>query len=396
MRILFVVDGRSPIALNWINYFTQKGHTVHVASTFVCPPIGDLASLDFIPVAFSGARVQGGYAAAGAIQSRLWGAGLVGLRTAVRQWFGILTLSRASDRLVKVIDRIQPEIIHAMRIPFEGMLSAFALERIRRLESSPVPFVLSIWGNDFTLHARSNFMMAASTRKALRLADGLHTDCLRDQHLAHRWGFSELKQAVVFPGNGGIDLNQFHHGERSKGPLVINPRGVRAYVRNDTFFQAIPLVLERFPQAHFVCTGMAGEPQAVGWIKKLGISNAVELLPVQTRLEIAELFRRAQVTVSPTTHDGTPNTLLEAMACGCFPIAGDIESLREWISPGLNGLLFDPANPHALADALVLALSQPELRHKAAKHNQELIAKRADYLQVMPKVESFYRMMIGR
>ena len=41
---------------------------------------------------------------------------------------------------------------------------------------------------------------------------------------------------------------------------------------------------------------------------------------------MAALFRQAQVMLSITTHDGTPNTLLEGLASGCFPIAGDIES----------------------------------------------------------------------
>jgi glycosyltransferase involved in cell wall biosynthesis len=105
---------------------------------------------------------------------------------------------------------------------------------------------------------------------------------------------------------------------------------------------------------------------------------------------MAELFRRSQVAVSPSTHDGTPNTLLEAMACGCFPVAGDLESLREWITPGANGLLVAPGDPRALADAVLLALEQPALRQRAREHNRQLIAEKADYHQVMRKAESFY------
>ncbi|NJN44014.1 MAG: hypothetical protein HC806_04330 [Anaerolineae bacterium] len=55
MKILFVADGRSPIALNWIKHFTQTGHEVHLVSTFPCQPDLKLASLHIIPVAFSGA-----------------------------------------------------------------------------------------------------------------------------------------------------------------------------------------------------------------------------------------------------------------------------------------------------------------------------------------------------
>ena len=124
------------------------------------------------------------------------------------------------------------------------------------------------------------------------------------------------------------------------------------------------------------------------------MTGKVELLPQQTRPQMSDLFRQAQVAVSPSFHDGTPNTLLEAMACGCFPVVGDIESLREWITPGVNGLLVDPANPQALAEAVLVALEQPDLRQRAAAHNVELIAERAEYGRVMLQAEALYKQLI--
>ena len=72
--------------------------------------------------------------------------------------------------------------------------------------------------------------------------------------------------------------------------------------------------------------------------------------------DMAAQFRRAQIVASPSLHDGTPNTLLEGIACGCFPVAGDLESIREWITPKENGLLFDPKDPQSIAAALISAL----------------------------------------
>ena len=65
---------------------------------------------------------------------------------------------------------------------------------------------------------------------------------------------------------------------------------------------------------------------------------------------------------------GLPTRLLETMACGCFPVVGDIESMREWVQPGINGLLVDATDAHSIADAIVQAISQPALRTKAAKY----------------------------
>jgi len=396
MKLLFIADGRSPIALNWVAHFVQAGHEVHWASTYPCQIELPLASLTIVPAAFGELAGELGQVRRGWKSQALRRILPLRARTAFRQLFGVVTLPRAARRLRQVIARIQPDLIHAMRIPFEGMLVARALGG--RLEFKPPPFLISVWGNDFTLHARANPWMAHLTRQVLQRADALHTDCQRDRRLAGEWGFSGEKPAVVLPGNGGIRLEIFHPpGAIEPGPqkcTVVNPRGFRSYVCNAAFFHAIPKVLARFPQARFICPGMAGEAQAERWVLELNIRAAVSLLPRLTSLQIADLFRQAQVVVSPTTHDGTPNSLLEAMACGCFPVAGDIESLREWITPGVNGLLTRPDDPRSLAEAILQALEDPALRASAADYNQQLVAERAEYGRGMKRAEQLYQELI--
>ena len=76
-------------------------------------------------------------------------------------------------------------------------------------------------------------------------------------------------------------------------------------------------------------------------------------------------------------------------------IAGDIESLREWIVPGKNGLLVDPEDPFQLAEAIILSLKDRELRSEAARHNIQLIDDKASYQVVMANAEKFYRSLIS-
>jgi hypothetical protein len=390
MRVLFVADGRSPIALNWIAYLVDQEYEVHLASTYYCRPDLELASINFVPVAFSQAKardskVEESYERRGFF----WSSTFVNLRTSVRRYLAPLTISSAGKKLSSLIEQIQPDFVHAMRIPYEGMLAAKALG-----DKSEPPLLVSVWGNDFTLHAGATSRMSSLTRQVLRRADGLHTDCQRDLRLAYIWGYPEDRPAVVLPGNGGVQTEWFYPPDEefhANSYKVINPRGFRSYIRNDTFFKAIPIVLANYPSTRFVCPNMAGETQAHRWIEELSIGPAVELLPQMTRTEMAKIFRSAIVAVSPSIHDGTPNTLLEAMACGCFPIAGDLESLREWIEPGINGFLVDPTDPLALGEAILTALDQPELRKKALQRNLELIENRANYTMVMESALKFYQ-----
>jgi glycosyltransferase involved in cell wall biosynthesis len=177
-------------------------------------------------------------------------------------------------------------------------------------------------------------------------------------------------------------------------PVIVNPRGFRAYVKNEAFFKSIPLVLAKRSDARFVCSSMQGEAQALKWIRGLGIEHAARLDPPFPHAQMGEVFRAAQIVVSPSVHDGTPNSLIEGMACGCFPIAGDLESIREWIAPGQNGLLVDPADPHSIAGAILAALEKEDLRREAAGLNANIISVKAEYGRTMERVVEFYEMAI--
>jgi glycosyltransferase involved in cell wall biosynthesis len=384
MKILFVADGRSPIAINWIRYFVERGDLVHLASTFACQPELDLAGLGITPVAFSGVKRPSTSRTSHAASS--WA---LKLRIAIRHYLGPLTITRSAKKLRMVIERVQPDLIHAMRIPYEGMLAADAYNGI--------PLLVSVWGNDFTLHAPSTRLMRHYTRWTMQVANALHADCQRDIRLGQEWGFSAKRPTLVIPGSGGIRTDVFFPPDkRGVEPVVINPRGFRSYVRNDVFFKAIPLVLKDFPQARFLCASMAGEPQAQQWIEELGIEHAVELLTPMSHAQMADVYRRAAVLVSPSVHDGTPNTLLEGMACGCFPVAGDLESIREWIIDGENGLLTDASDPRRLAESIIEALKSKDLREQAAGLNAKHIAEKGEYYACMRQAETFYRNVIRK
>jgi glycosyltransferase involved in cell wall biosynthesis len=398
MKILLVADGRSPITYRWVESLHALKFDVHLISTFPCSPWEKAKLVGVLPVAFAGlAGSQLDSSPSG--QKVGWRSRLSTLRSLllwVRYRLGPLTIPMYSGRFRQMVEEVKPDLVHALRIPFEGMLAA----------NTPhsYPLVLSTWGNDLTLHARGSALMVAATRRALRRADGLMSDTLRDLRLAGEWGFRESLPTLAVPGNGGLELAEFErlrHQFQSKQDqtrdeiLIINPRGFRpASVHQDIFFQAIPQVLREYPQAHFICPAMRGQPQAERWVEKLKIAAHVELLSHLPQQELWGWFLRSKIYVSISSHDGTPNTLLEAMACGCLPVCGDIESIREWITNGKNGLLVDPSSAQGTAEAILCGIRNLELRQDAAKHNWDLLRERVDVSVVSKKIRDFYQTIL--
>ncbi len=395
MRLLFVADGRSPTALSWLRHWIETGHQTHLVSTFPCDPPPGLASFHILPVAFGGmAREQSNHT-----MGSTHTGGFVGrirrFLLPLRYTLGPLSLPPHQSRFRTLVEEIRPDLVHALRIPFEGMLATAT--------PTGIPLVVSIWGNDLTLHAHGSILMARFTRRTVRRADGLIADATRDIRLGHEWGFATDRPTLVVPGAGGIRLDEIEAAARSgilpedlpDVPIVVNPRGQRpGSLRQDIFFQSIPLVLEKFPEALFICPPLAGDKESDRWIESLGIRSNAKLWPRLDRAQMWALFKKARVFVSPSIHDGTPNSLLEAIACGCFPVVGNIESMKEWVTPGVNGLLVDAASPRSLADGIIAALENPALCATAKNENAQIIAKRADYRRCMAMTEAFYQKVV--
>jgi glycosyltransferase involved in cell wall biosynthesis len=386
MHILFIADGRSPITRRWLKMVQPLGWQISLISTFPCSAIEGVTLAGVLPVAF--ARYSGSQAGGTAPASNRKGiiSKVRPLAQKARHWLGPWTLLAYSREYRRLVASLHPDLIHALRIPFEGMIAS----------TTPpgIPLIVSTWGNDLTLHAPASPRMSALTRDSLRRANALICDTQRDVHLAQSWGFDPAKPTLVVPGNGGLDLAEMQKVvsgiKRSDPPQIINPRGLRSYVRADTFFQAIPLVLDRRPEVHFVCTSMQGQKEALDWVEKLGISKNVTLLPLLSQEALWQEYARSTLSVSISTHDGTPNTLLEAIALGCLPICGDIESILQWITPGQNGLLVSPDDPHPLAEAILAALENKALQKSAATLNRKLILEKASVANMRQLVSELY------
>ena len=401
MHILLVADGRSPITRNWLRMLSGLDHTISLVSTYPYEPIPGIAHQYTLPVAFSGMSGSQVAHSASRRQARVRGlvARLRPLLLKLRALAAPLLLPRQQKEFLRILAEVKPDLVHALRVPFEGMLAAAA--------PAGIPLIVSIWGNDLTFHARTSFLMKRQTRRTLARADGLLADASRDVRLALQWGLRVDAPTAVLPGNGGLDMEEInrtlslsipHDYVLPEGrPLVVNPRGFRpGSVHQDVFFASLPRIIKEFPQAYFVCTAMQGQPQALKWVQQYQLEEHVLLLPYLDQQQLWQLFSRAQVYVSLSSHDGTPNTFLEALACGCFPVVGDIESLREWLEPERTGLLVDPQDPQAAAQAVLRALRHPELRERARQGNIRVLKERAEVQGVRREARIFYNQFSGK
>ncbi len=301
----------------------------------------------------------------------------------------------AAARLARLVRSLKPDIVHSLGMQGGGYAVLAARQRIG--PQFP-PWIYSCWGYDIHYFGQLP-EHAERIRQVLRHCDYMTADCRRDVQLAREFGFAG-ETAGVFPGGGGFDLQEMR-ALRQPGPVrsrrVIavkgyqdRPEGSRGLVAIEALRRCAPLP----PGYEVVVYSAAPEVRAAGEQLEREAQIQLRFLPPVPHREMARLFGSARIAIGLATTDGTPNTMLEAMIAGAFPIQSDTISTREWID-GHNGLLVPPEDAGALAEAILLALEDDALVDCAAELNAAVADARLERGKIREQVIQMYRRVMA-
>jgi len=143
--------------------------------------------------------------------------------------------------------------------------------------------------------------------------------------------------------------------------------------------QALPRVLEQYPDAYAVLVGRDMEsnfaPSMADYARALCGSSA-ERLVVLEKLPHRQLYpviAGAHLVVLPSLIENLPNACLEAMGLGKVVIGTSGTGFHELISEGATGFLVSPNNPEALAEKIISAWIDPKLGEMGAAARQKTL-----------------------
>lgn len=398
MKLVAIADSRSENFRRFIQYFIDNNDDVYILSTYACQPIGN-SKLVILPSIFGGSDVF-----TKKVLEKQEKTGLASrlinffvktkvIRFMYLLWGIVKTVNVPIQSIVarKHLKRIKPDLLIAFRTQNEGYVAAL---------SQYYPWVLFTQGSDFIDVANKSPWHGWLTSLTVSRVNGLLSDCQRDINWAKYYGLAKESKVGLYPGNGGVNLFVFKPGQSaaSRSRLVVCPRSPAPYIRTDTIIRSI-YQLQQLPEYGDIKFVFISALRATSIIydelSRFNLDKSkIEIIPYLPQDDLAELLRRAAVIISPSLTDGTPNSMLEAMACGAFPIMSNLESVQEWIIHGKNGFLFDPNSYQALVECLKSALDDEELRYFSQIENLEIIQKRADYQKVMPEIRKFLISMV--
>lgn len=273
-------------------------------------------------------------------------------------WAAAVPVVRAGFRLVPYLLRLwnvigRSDVVHVMANSGWSW-HLFAAPAIRVAAWRGTPVVVNYRGGEARPFLERS---QASVRRTMRLASRLIVPSGFLQRVFADFGM----EAQVVPNV--VDLSRFSPATlpRAPGPHLVVTRNLEPIYDNATAIRAFAAVRQRFPSARLTIAGSGPELRALQSLaSELGVDGAVEFAGRLDRDQVAELYRRADLVLNPSTADNMPNSVLEAMASGVPVVSTNVGGVPFILRQEQTGLLVEPAQPDAMARASLALLESPQ------------------------------------
>ena len=282
-------------------------------------------------------------------------------------------------RLLRLIRSYRIQVLHLTDF------GASTLGRIAGLASG-VPSIVQIISHHsehthrgFPAHVELAYRaLARFTGKALAISESVRRFAIE------RMGFTGEQVEVLYyplpqhslsaPNAGDTGVLRARYGLEPDAPVIgavtrlFPVKGMRYLVA------AFAEIQRQEPRARLMLVGTGPEEEALrAQCDRLGIRDRVIFAGFQRKVEdYVALFR---VSVVPSLEEGFGLVAIESMALGKPVVASRIDGLMEIIEDRCSGLLVEPADPHAIAAAVLELLRDQEL-HRRLSHAGRSVAQR--------------------
>ncbi|MBN9285830.1 MULTISPECIES: glycosyltransferase [unclassified Flavobacterium] len=305
---------------------------------------------------------------------------------AVYEWLSPFLMTTVNEQLEKIIKEINPDVVHS----FEMQGCSYPI--LQTMNKYPrIKWIYSCWGND--IYYYRNFKEHnKKIREVLNRVNFMHADCGRDAVLAAQMGFAG-KDLGVIPTGGGFRLATL---EKYKQPVtqrkIILVKGYQ-----HIFGRALNVVkaLEGMPKETegFEIVVFGAHPVVADYIAQQKLPFSVYGRHDLEHQQTLELMGKSLIYIGNNISDGMPNTLLEAIIMGAYPIQSNPGGASaEIINNGVNGLLIEnPEDIENIRELIIVALKEKEMMEEVYEINKEIAKQQLDYESNTKKIIEVYK-----
>jgi glycosyltransferase involved in cell wall biosynthesis len=149
---------------------------------------------------------------------------------------------------------------------------------------------------------------------------------------------------------------------------------------------AMPEIIVHHPSAFLTVVGFGPEEsERRAQAAALGIAHKVHFLGAIIQAALPALYRRAAVFVAPFVRtesgdqEGLPVTLMEAIACECPVVVGDVEAMADLFEPNEEDIRVVSGDIQALTRGVITVLDHPSIAYRRAEQRRARLSQRLSW-----------------
>lgn len=283
------------------------------------------------------------------------------------------------------LNEIQPDVVHSFVLYLSCKPIFEVMSRYKNID-----WLYSAWGNDLFYYRN----IASYRRDILEILPEINymfADCQRDIEIALELGF-QGKVLGVFPGGGGYNLQEYNQYvlPLSDRKIILIKGYQQRFGKAINVIKALIKIKSELNNFEIVVFG--ADSEFYDAYKTVIGTEFIEIKGVLSHTEVLRLMGESLIYIGNSSSDGMPNTLLEAIIMGAFPIQSNPGGASsEIINHGENGLLINDCEDIEDIQALIIkALSNKRLIEEAFNINQEHIKPKLERGLVTSQVLKAY------
>lgn len=205
-------------------------------------------------------------------------------------------------------------------------------------------------------------------------------------------------QTVIIRGSG-VSLGEYPYLPEPEGlPVVamaarlLKEKGICEFVEAARILKArnIKADMRLIGSPDFGNPSSVTEEELARW-KAEGVVNLLGF-----RTDIAAQYAKSNIVCLPSYYgEGLPKSLIEAAACGRAVVTTDMPGCRDAITPDETGILIEPRNAVALADAIQYLIENPTVRMKIGEAGRKLAENAFTIESVVEQHMSIYQELLA-
>ena len=199
---------------------------------------------------------------------------------------------------------------------------------------------------------------------------------------------------------GGVDVDKFNPqvdgqsarralGLDSDSLVLFSLQRLRPEKRTDIILRSMSHVLSRYDDITLVVGGKGGEERYLKELAgELGLENHVLFTGYIPDEKLPQHFAMADIFVFHSTHETFGLVLAQAMAAGKPIVSVRNTAIPEVVEDGTNGILVEPLNAEAFAEAVLTLAADTQLRDEMGRSGRERAVRRFDWDHIAAQYET--------